>query len=86
MLRLNCSGQTVIEDWTVKTPRGWGSKGNRACFEKGILFYCDRKLGKLILASSNMESRKCAPEPGSDGVGNRPWPPLAPSRKMPVDP
>ena len=30
MLRLNCFGQTVIEDWTVKTPRGWGSKGNRS--------------------------------------------------------
>ena len=37
MPRLNGSGQTVIEDWTVKTPRGWGSKGNRSTFWEGDL-------------------------------------------------
>lgn len=69
MLRLNCFGQTVTEDWTVKTPRGGNQRETGACFEKGILFFCDRKLGN-ILASGNMGSRKCAHEPSSDGVGN----------------
>ena len=60
--RLNF-GQTVTEAWTVRTPEGWGSKGNGSTYWEGTLLYSDSKLSN-ILGFGDMESRKCAHEPG----------------------
>ena len=87
MLRLNCFGQTVIEDWTVKTPRGWGSKGNRSkdVLRRGSCFTVTGSLATFLpsvtwkVGSVPMNLPVMVLETVSR-------PPLAPSRKMPVDP
>lgn len=47
----------------MRTPKGGDQRETGACIGKGILFYSDGKLGN-ILGFGDMESRKCAHEPG----------------------